>query len=166
MTDRPVEFSEFQRFRRWWIALLLVILVVVFWWGFVVQIVLGNDWGNRPAPDIVVWIVWLVFGIGLPVWVWTLGVRTIVDGSGVHIRWNLFPLHRDFPFDEIAHQEAVTYHPVREFGGWGWRRGRQGRIGYTVRGVEGVELHLTDDRRVLIGTQRAGELASVISLHR
>jgi len=137
VTDRPADFSEFQRFRRWWFAPILAIPVVVTWWGFVVQIVLGNDWGSRPAPDILIWLFWIVFGVGFPVWFWMLGVRTVVDGSGVHVRWNVFPLRRDFPFDEIADRETVTYEPFREFGGWGWRRGRQGRVCYTVRGGGG-----------------------------
>jgi hypothetical protein len=166
VTSRVAEFTEVQRFRRWWFALLLAVPLAVSWWGFVVQILLGRDWGSKPAPDFVVWILWLVFGIAFPWWLWTLAVVTVVDGDGVHVRWNAFPVRRTFPFEDIVEHTAVTYRPLRDFGGWGWRRGREGRIGYTVRGVEGVELHLSGDRRVLIGSQRAGELASVISLHR
>jgi hypothetical protein len=166
VSGRDSDFIEVQRFRRWWIAVLLGITGAVVWWGFVTQIVLGRDWGGDPAPDAVVWLLWAVFGVGFPVWMWTLGVRTGVDGSGVHVRWIAFPLRRDFPFADIARHEAVTYQPIREFGGWGWRRGRQGRVAHTVRGVEGVELELRDGRRVLIGSQRPQELAAAISLRR
>jgi len=163
MTDRPVDFLEVQRFRRWWFALIVVIPVVVMWWGFVTQIVLGKEWGSKPASDVVVWLLWVLLGIGLPVWLWNLGVKTTVDRGGVHVRWIAFPYRRAFAFGDIEHHEVVSYNPIREFGGWGIRRGRQGRVAYSVRGDQGVELRLGDGRLLVIGSQRPGELDSAIS---
>ena len=37
------------------------------WWGFIQQIVLGKPWGNNPGPDWMMWLFWVLFGIGLPV---------------------------------------------------------------------------------------------------
>ncbi len=45
------KFREEQGFRQWWIWLILGLVVAVQWWGFIQQIVLGQPWGNKPAPD-------------------------------------------------------------------------------------------------------------------
>lgn len=80
-------FLEEQRFRQFWIYLIIAIPVVVTWWGFLEQIVLGRSWGDRPAPNWVVILVWLVFGIGFPWFFWSLRMTTRVDASGIEVRW-------------------------------------------------------------------------------
>lgn len=63
---------------------------------------------------------------------------------------------------EIAHFEARTYSPLREYGGWGIRGFGSNRA-YNVSGNHGVELVLKDGRKVLIGSQRADDLALAIA---
>ena len=60
-------FREEQRFGQWWLWILVGSLVAMQWWGFYQQIVLGKPWGDRPAPDWMMVLIWLCFGIGLPV---------------------------------------------------------------------------------------------------
>ncbi|MBW8868301.1 MAG: hypothetical protein JF610_13410, partial [Acidobacteria bacterium] len=45
---------------------------------------------------------------------------------------------------------------------WGLRFGRRGRA-YSISGNRGVELTLADGRRVMIGSQRADELAAALA---
>ena len=159
----PVLFREVQRFRDvWWIMALVFGVAALQWWVFLGQIVGGVPAGNRPAPDVVVLLIWLLFGIGLPVFFLLLRLEVEVTPSAVLIRYA--PLFtREIGRNEIAGVEALTYGPLREFGGWGIR-GWGGRVAYNVRGNQGVELTLRDGRRVLIGTQRAAELAAAIAL--
>lgn len=161
----PVRFREEQRFQQWWMWLLIGIIVVVQWWGFVHQIVRGKPWGNRPAPDWMMVILWLLFGIGLPLLFLYVKLTVTVTDDAVDIRFR--PLaRRTIPISDIAQAEACTYSPLREYGGWGIRAGRGGKRAYNVSGDRGVELTLTDGRKVMIGSQRPDELAQAIAAAR
>ena len=54
------------------------------------------------------------------------------------------------------------YSAVKEYGGWGIKGWSQQKVAYNVSGNEGVELTLRDGRRVMLGSQRAPELAQAI----
>lgn len=90
----------------------------------------------------------------------SLRMKTRVTGDGVHIK-TLYFVSRLIPFEEIEQSEAVQYKPLRDFGGWGLRISHKGKA-YNMRGDRGVQLHLTENRRVLIGSQRDRELVQAI----
>jgi hypothetical protein len=157
-------FHEEQGFRQWWIWLLIGFVAALQWWGSVQQIVLGQPWGNKPASDWMMVLLWLLVGIGMPAFF--LYMRLIVTVTDESIDIHYRPLtRRVIPMAEITHAEARTYSPLREYGGWGIR-GLGGRRAYNVSGDRGVELTLTDGRKVLIGSQRADDFARVIAAAR
>jgi hypothetical protein len=69
---------------------------------------------------------------------------------------------RVIPIADIESAQARSYGALRAYGGWGIR-GLDGQRAYSVSGDRGVELDLADGRKVLIGSQRADELARAIS---
>lgn len=157
----PVLFREVQRWRDvWWVMALVFGLAALQWWIFFTQIVRGAPVGNNPGSDLVVLVYWFVFGIGFPAFFFWLHMVVEVSSGMVIIRYRPF-INRQITIDQIAHVEPRAYQPLREFGGWGIR-GWNGRVAYNVSGNTGVELTLVDGQRVLIGTQRAGEMASAI----
>ena len=89
-----------------------------------------------------------------------MGLRTIVTDDGVRVKGLLF-INRVIAFDLIASSEKREYKPLGEYGGWGYRIGPSGKA-YNAQGNEGVQLVLKDGGRILIGSQRADELAEVI----
>jgi hypothetical protein len=128
------------------------------WYGFLLQIVFGIPFGTNPAPDWILWIFWLVFGIGLPVLVYTTKLITAVKKESVFIRFVPFT-SKEIPYSQIDHVEARTYKPIKEFGGWGIRWGSGNRKAYNISGDTGVELILKNGKSILIGSQREEELA-------
>ena len=74
----------------------------------------------------------------------------------------LFPLYRRrIALADVVAAEAVTYSPLREYGGWGIRGiGRDRTL--NARGNRGVRLMLRNEERLLIGSQRPAELAAAI----
>jgi hypothetical protein len=54
-----------------------------------------------------------------------------------------------------------TYHPLREFGGWGIRGKAENRA-FTFRGTDGVQIELRSGKKVLVGSQQAEGLAAAI----
>ena len=99
----------------------------------------------------------LLLGLGAA---FLVPMRTTVTPERVEARFGLMTSFR-IPLAEIASAEAVRYNPLLEYGGWGIRIGRTG-VAYNMRGDEGVQLVLTSDRRILIGSRRADELADAI----
>ncbi|RIK23977.1 MAG: hypothetical protein DCC51_01845 [Anaerolineae bacterium] len=156
-----VLYHETQRWRDvWWVMALVFGLAAIQWWIFFVQIVQGIPVGNNPGSDALVIVIWIIFGIGFPVFFLLLKMVVEVVPGAIIIVFRPF-VNRRILMGEIAHLEPKVYRPLREYGGWGVR-GIGGRIAYNVRGNAGVELTLIDGRRVMIGTQHPGELAEAI----
>ncbi len=82
--------------------------------------------------------------------------------SFIFCRVLCFPFKKEaIPFSEIAKCDARQYSPIKEYGGWGIRYGTKG-MAYNVSGDRGVQLELTNGKRLLIGSQRSEELAKTI----
>ncbi|MFO7650900.1 MAG: DUF6141 family protein [bacterium] len=160
MNDSP-GFRETQRLRQAWIIGLTLLPAFLAWYVFIVQVVLGRPAGNNPAPDWGVWLILALVGIGLPALLFSARLDVAVEDSGVRIRY--FPFLRRFiPWDAIRSAEACTYRPMAHFWGWGIRWSSHEGWAYTASGNHGVRLELADGRRLLLGSQRPGELAETI----
>lgn len=61
------------------------------------------------------------------------------------------------PWSEIETVHIRKYKPLREYGGWGWRVGPNGKA-YNVKGNQGLQLLFKDRTALLIGTQKPKEL--------
>ncbi len=162
-----MEFSELQRFTQRWLWVLLiaggVVAVSVFGHGLVQQLILERPWGDRPISDsalIMVSVVVTLFVFGMIYIFWQLRLHTVVDDEGIFVRFVPFPGSRIL-FSEIQSCEARTYRPLYEYGGWGIKWGRSGKA-FNISGDRGVQLVMKDGKRILIGSQRADELAAAI----
>ncbi len=162
MESKDVLFREVQRFRQFWLWALVVFLTGVSWVAFIQQILLNIPFGTRPAPDIVLVGMWVLFGVVFPITAFSAGLITEVRENGIYIRY--IPFHRQFrtmPFDAIQTYEARMYRPFREYGGWGIRYGSGGKA-YNVSGNRGVQLVLLSGRRILIGSQNPDALINAM----
>jgi hypothetical protein len=156
-------YREVQRFRQIWIWLLVGLATGVAWWGFVQQIVLGKAFGNNPAPDPVMWIIWIIFGIGFPLLFYYLKLIVEVRNDGIHIRY--FPIYsRTVAFKDLRSYEACRYRPIWDYGGWGIRWSSGKGWAYNVSGNRGVRLELAEGKRLLIGSQDPERLAQMIEM--
>jgi hypothetical protein len=156
-----VRFREEQSFRAPWLWLVIGSVTGLQWWCFYRQIVRGEPWGRNPAPDWMMVLLWFAFGMGLPAFfLYTKLIVTVTDAA-VEVRFRPF-LTRIIPLSDIEKIEARTYAPLGEYGGWGIRIWFGGTQAYNVSGNRGVELTLRDGRKLMIGSQRADELARAI----
>lgn len=154
-------FREVQKPRQWWIMLVVAGTTLLMWWGFVQQIVLGVTFGSNPAPDAVLIMFWIAFGIGLPL-TW-ISARLVIEVDGDHLLIRYLPfMTRAIPLADIAGYGVRTYAPLREYGGWGIRFGRHGKRAYNVRGDRGVDVILLTGERILIGSQCPSDLAQAL----
>ena len=157
-------YREVQRFRQPWLWLLVAGIFGVTVWSFVEQIVLRRPFGQNPAPDLVVMIIAIAFGLAFPLLFLAANLTVEVRSDGLYYRF--FPFH--WSFRRIASENLVsyqvrTYRPIRDYGGWGIRYGQNGKA-YNVSGNRGVMLELANGQKLLIGSQKPEDLANAISL--
>lgn len=143
MQDNPL-FRERQQFRQPWVWALLGGVALF-------MLVLGPlAWGGLVVVGVVA------------VLLYSLRLETEVRPDGIHFRMR--PLHRSFrriAWADIERCESKEYSPLREFGGWGIRWA-PGKVAYNVSGNQGVWIERTDERAVLIGSQRPAEFLRAI----
>lgn len=157
-------YREVQRFRQVWIWVIIFSIVGLMWYATVSQLLLDCPFGNTPMPDILLIIFWVIFGIGLPALFFFGQLITEVRDDGIYICF--FPFHWSFrriAFTEMKQYKVQTYRPIIEYGGWGIRYGRKGKA-YNVSGNRGVQIELSNSKRLLIGSQRAEELWRAIQV--
>lgn len=162
-----VTFSEVQQFRQRWLWILLGVstlaVLAVFGHGLIEQLALGRPWGDRPVPDgmlILISVIVLLFMGGMLYLFATLQLITVVDDSGIRLRFRPFRT-RHIAFGEIAECAARRYRPLAEYGGWGLKYGRSGWA-WNISGDRGVQLVMKSGQRLLIGSQRADDLAAAV----
>jgi hypothetical protein len=158
---RPV-YREVQQFRQAWIWAVVIAIVGLIWVAGVRQLILDRPFGGQPMPDILLVIFWLLFGIGLPALFLFCRLVTEVRNDGIYIRFSPFHLSfRRIGFEELKGYDVRAYRPIREYGGSGIRSGSKGKA-YNVSGNRGVQLVLTNGRRLLLGSQRPEEFWQAI----
>ena len=158
-----VLFKEEQRFRQPWLWVLVILASIIPWLGLIIQVILGQKLGNNPAPDWIIILIWLVFGIGLPLLFYFTRLITEVRSDGIYIKF--VPFHfkfKHYSYPEIKSYEVREYKPIREYGGWGIRYGLNGKV-YNVYGNKGIQLTFKNNKKLLIGTQKPEEFYRAIS---
>ena len=149
-------FKEEQKMGQKWIWLILGFLGIGAWYLFIKQIILKEPVGTNPAPDIVVWMVFIIFGIIFPVSFYSMKLIVEVRENDVYIRF--FPFYKKFILIEnIKNYYVHTFKPIREYGGWGVRWSPTKGWAYIVSGNRGVQLELLDGSKILIGSQKPEE---------
>jgi hypothetical protein len=156
-----VLFREEHQFRQWWYIILIlavtVPIMVMSIYTLYMQTVKGVQVGDSPVPNVILVVVffamcivlWITFSLKLEVW---------IDQDGIHYRF--FPLifkNKLISKAEIQRYEIRKYSPILDYGGWGIRSGfgRKWGKAYNVTGNIGLQLYLTNGKKVLFGTQRS-----------
>jgi hypothetical protein len=164
--ENDLIFREVQRLSLWfrWALLLLMIVAA----GFAV-FALREALSAQDSPNTASAVVVIILGIGVPVAVTVLlfaaKLETEVRGDGLYVRFFPFYIgYKEFAPVDFEECYAREYRPIREYGGWGIWCGFGKRGGaYNMSGNKGVQLVFKNGKRLLIGSQKADELAKAIS---
>ena len=160
MTDDLV-YRERQRSSMWWVWLIVFAVAAFSWWLYIWQLIFGRPIGDDPMPNWAAWLVWVLFGLGLPALLWSMVLVTEVTSRELVIAYRPFT-RRVIPLHTIKEAKARTYSPVREYGGWGLKGWTRNNRAYNVSGNRGVQLVLDDGRKIMVGSQRSEELERAI----
>lgn len=158
-------FTDVQSRKPIWVWPLVLGLACLAWAAFVAQVVAGHPLGPNPAPNGVIWVLLVLIGVGLPLFIASLRLTIEVDRRELRLRYRPLLLKR-IPLDHIRAADARTYRPILEYAGWGirWAPGRGWC--YTLAGNTGVQLTLHDGRKLLLGTDHAEAVAEAINQRR
>jgi hypothetical protein len=145
-------FEENQSFRQPWLWTLMLASLA----GLVAALVLVPE---ARVPLLIV----LGFSLAAFLLLFSMKMTVRVGDEFIYIRF--FPIwKKTIPLAEIVRSEVRTYRPILEYGGWGIRYSPYGKgWAYNVSGNQGVQLELVNGKRILIGSQRAEELARAIA---
>ena len=141
-------------------------LIGIFGYAMVEQLILGKPFTDDPLSDpalMVIGPLYIALGVFLLYLYFGARLITQVRPEGVYVRF--VPFHRrfkNFTREQVVGCEAVTYRPIRDYGGWGIRYGRKGRA-YNTHGNRGVRLEFQDGKSLMVGSQKADSLASAIN---
>jgi hypothetical protein len=86
-----------------------------------------------------------------------------VDSRGLTIRSALGWPRIRVPLDEVVRADVIQVRPLRDFGGWGLRVGRGGRVGVVLRSGEAMLVQRTGGRSVAVTVPGAAAGAGVLN---
>ncbi len=154
-------FYEEQRLRLTRLRVLTAIPPISMMLLAIWQVWFGHPWGKNPMSNsgIIGWTVflWLIY--------WRLNtIKQVTELRPGELRVAMRGLWMSMriSLDQIKSASVVTFDPMRDWGGYGVRNTRRGKA-YITAGAQGVELKMVSGKTVLIGSQRASELASALA---
>ena len=156
-----VLFYEKQRLTQWWLWVLVVVAQLIPMFINFRKLYLAGLTGKPEILFSTVGIWLLVFVLSLLL-IYSIKLETKITEQGVYVR--MFPLGFSFkfyPFSNMLAYYVRKYHPVREYGGWGYK-GRHNNRSLSIRGDRGLQLEFPNGNKLLIGTQRHQELLEVL----
>lgn len=156
-------FTERQRFKQWWLWVILLGINGLFLFGLFRQVIGGQQFGDKPMSNI-----GLLIGTGLTFALTLLFINfrleTTIKEDGIYVRFFPFNLKfKHYTWDKISKSFVRQYSPITEYGGWGLRYGMFGKgTAYNVSGDKGLQLEFTDNKKILIGTNKPNELTGIL----
>ena len=162
--NNEILFTERQRFKQWWLWLILLGINGLFVFGIFKQVIGGQQFGDKPMSNL-----GLSITAGLTILLTILFVNfrldTTIKKDGIYVRF--FPFHlkfKHFAWEKLTKSFVRQYSPISEFGGWGLRFALFGKgRAFNVSGNKGLQLEFTDNKKLLIGTNKAEELAAILN---
>ena len=135
---KKVEFFESQKFTQWWLWMILFISLVL---------PIAADVQNTP-------ILFFIIAFLILLLVYLMQLRVSVNREGIYYQFSPFHLKvYHIKTADIEKIQAVTYSPIKDYGGWGIRRVYKGKA-YNIKGNKGVRVELKNGNHILFGSQK------------
>lgn len=64
--NSTIRYKETQNYLSLFILIVNILISGLAIFGFIWQIILQRPFGTNPSPDWVIWVIFILFGIGLP----------------------------------------------------------------------------------------------------
>ncbi|MCK5856963.1 MAG: hypothetical protein KAG64_05705 [Bacteroidales bacterium] len=89
-------------------------------------------------------------------------MQTKIDKHGISFRYPPFiSKFKKIAFSEMRSFEVIEYQPLKEYGGWGYKKPgkpHNKNTAYSIKGKTGLKMKLISGKTILLGTQRKDAL--------
>ena len=160
-------FKEEQYFSNPWFWVFLIVVFTASLTPTCVALysglVLGKPYGENPSSTeslIIILAILVVLYLFVVLMFKKMKLVTEVNQDGFFYSYPPFiTKSRKIDPDEIAEFKIRKYRPIREYSGWGIRYSWEGSgRAFSVKGKTGLQLYLTNGKKILFGTQRGDAL--------
>ena len=81
-----IKFEENQKFTQWWLWTILIGITLIPIYGFYKQIILGEQFGDKPLSnfELIIFLLLMIVFIGF---FWKMELRTNIDNEGIKINF-------------------------------------------------------------------------------
>lgn len=157
-------FKEEQRFTQLWLIVLMVVSILV------PLIIITREYAKEntslTTQQFIFTVLALLASVGF---IFCFKLTTRIDETGIY--YQFFPFHfklKQISWKEINNAYVRIYDPISDYGGWGFKGGwskSKGRA-INVSGDIGIQLELTNGKKLLIGTQKKTEAENVLQTYK
>lgn len=161
-TTKDVLFSENQRFRLLWVKIVIGIAAIGAAGPMLYHLFSGQI-SSVPLHALVNTIVPVVLIVAIVFLFNLLELRIRVVPTAVLYKFH--PIQRKWHqinADAIISCKQVTYHPLREYGGWGIRYSSKKGSAYNVSGNKGVRIEKKNGQKIMLGSQQSEALDKAV----
>ncbi len=150
-------FMEEQRFTQWWLWALLIGNALLPVYGIYKQLILGENFGDKPLPTVGL-VIYLLFTLALIGLFWSFKLKVAIDKNEIRIKLNPVA-NKVLLWANVKTAELIEY----DFVGWGLRLSTKYGTVYNTKGNIGLALELDNGKKYLIGTQKLNDLKKVLA---
>ena len=143
-------YYEIQQFRQIWVWLILLVAELAILFTILTRVM-----------NLFVSIIIISVGFGF-IWLfYRMYLLTIIKEDGIQIKF--FPFTDVIiPFKNIKDYKIKEYRPILDYGGWGIRFNKSDKA-YTVCGKIGLQIELSNGKKILLGTQKPDDLIQSVN---
>ncbi|MFI2104894.1 DUF1648 domain-containing protein [Isoptericola sp. NPDC019693] len=113
---------------------------------------LTGEWTMLVVPAVLAALFATMFAFTVRVDATGLTVRSAVRWPGTHV-----------PAREVVRASVTQVRPLRDYGGWGWRTARDGRVGVVLRSGEALLVERTGGRSFAVTVDDAADAAALLN---
>ncbi|GLW32737.1 hypothetical protein [Actinoplanes regularis] len=111
-----------------------------------------RQWALLAVPVLLAAVFVATFAYTVRVDATGLTVRSLIGWPGTHVA-----------ADEVERASVTEVHPLRQFGGFGWRVGRGGRVGVVLRSGDGLLVEQSGGRSLVVTVDDAATGAALLN---
>lgn len=151
-----VLFKEEQRFTQWWLWLLVSASFSVPLIIMLKELAVIDEHTEEYGDLLISMGVTVLFAVIILVLFFSMKLVTEITSTEVRVKFPPLKMKwKIINLEEIEHFEVKEYSPIKDFGGYGYRKNLlRKNDAYNVNGKIGLLLQLKNGKKLLIGTQR------------
>ncbi len=156
-------FYEEQQFNQPWLKILFFFILVV----SLIPLIIFMNQEDFYTNSEEFWLLFLTNTLLVFLFLFLIRVLKLkikIDTHGIH--YAFYPFRnslKTITWREIKSCQVVSYSPIGDYGGWGYRISLKKGRALNVKGNKGIKIELLTGKKLLLGTQKPLEAKEAIA---